>query len=122
VLLEAPVSESDDGAHTRVVQTPSGRSTEVLSAVDVLVDRLAEFQATGHQVIGQQALVLLAVVEAVDEPTLASLAAARRVSQTLAGLRDLGAQIDSGARPAPENEEWHELARSFQRAEYHREQ
>jgi len=122
VLLETPASELDAGAHARVVQAPSGRPAEVLSVVDVLVDRLAEFQATGHQIVGQQALVLLAVVAAEDEPALARLAAARRVSTALAGLRELGAQIERGFRPAPESDEWHALARSFERAEYHREQ
>src|SRR5829696_5426345 len=45
VLLEAPSAQLDRDATVVEVELPSGRSARVLSRVDVLLDRLAEFQA-----------------------------------------------------------------------------
>src|SRR6185503_17510448 len=50
VLLEAPGSYVDRDAVVAEIELPSGRSANVLSRVDVLLDRLDEFQATGHQI------------------------------------------------------------------------
>ncbi|HEX7289518.1 MAG TPA: hypothetical protein VF250_00185 [Conexibacter sp.] len=60
VLLEAPSADLNSGVQVTVVELPSGRTVRVLSRVDILLDRLDEFQATGHQLVAQQALVLLA--------------------------------------------------------------
>ncbi|MFY9580134.1 MAG: hypothetical protein WAQ33_12500 [Gaiellaceae bacterium] len=46
VLLEAPGASLDVGAHVTQVKLRSGRTARVLSRVDILLDRLDEFQAT----------------------------------------------------------------------------
>jgi hypothetical protein len=119
LLLEAPASELDRGATVENVEAPSGRTLGMLSHVDVLLDRLAEFQSTGHEVVAQQALVLLASLSNEDRSALAGPAEARRVAHALAGLSALLAAIASGKRAAPDSGEWHEMARRIERAEYH---
>jgi len=59
VFLEAPSADLDTDAVITEVTLPSGRTARLLSHIDVILDRLAEFQATGHQIVSQQILVLL---------------------------------------------------------------
>jgi len=119
LLLEAPASELDQGTVVKSVQAPSGRTLGMLSHADVLLDRLAEFQSTGHEVIAQQALVLLASLSEAERSTLMRPAEARRVGHALAGLSELMDAIAFNRRRAPDSGEWHEMARAFERAEYH---
>jgi hypothetical protein len=60
ILLEAPSAHLDADAVVAEIELQSGRTAKVISRVDVLLDRLAEFQATGHEAAAQQALALLA--------------------------------------------------------------
>jgi hypothetical protein len=50
IFLEAPSADLDADAVVAEVRLPSGRKARLLSHIDVLLDRLAEFQATGHQI------------------------------------------------------------------------
>ena len=117
VLLEAPGSYVDRDAVVAEIELPSGRSANVLSRVDVLLDRLDEFQATGHQIVGQQVLVLIVGLSAEEDAALETRAAARRVVAILKAMRRLADDLESG-RAQPESDELHEIARDALRAEY----
>jgi hypothetical protein len=118
VFLEAPSAHLDRGAVVASVELPSGRTASVLSRVDVLLDRLDELQATGHLVVGQQALALLGGMPDEELADLDARAEQRRVSKILAVVRTLADDITSGRREPPETDEMHEIARAALRAEY----
>jgi hypothetical protein len=117
VLLEAPSADLDADAHVTAVKLHSGRTVNVLSRVDILVDRLDEFQATGHALIAQQCLVLIAELPDEEAADLEARARQRRVSAVLEALRRLGDGLASRAEP-PADDELHEIAREALRAEY----
>lgn len=117
VLLEAPGAEVDRDATIAEIALPSGRSAKVLSRIDVLLDRLDEFQATGHQIVGQQVLVLIAGLSPEENGALDARAAARRVRAILEAMRRLADDLERG-RAQPESDELHEIARDALRAEY----
>jgi hypothetical protein len=117
VLLEAPGAQVDRDAVIAEVALPSGRTAKVLSRVDVLLDRLDEFQATGHHIVGQQVLVLIAGLSAEEDAALDARAAARRVGSVLKAMRHLAVDLASG-RARPESYELHQIARDALRAEY----
>jgi hypothetical protein len=117
VLLEAPGAQVDPDAVVAEIALPSGRSAKVLSRVDVLLDRLDEFQATGHQIVGQQVLVLIAGLSAEENAALDARAVARRVGVILKTMRKLADDLADG-RAQPESDELHEIARDALRAEY----
>jgi len=117
VLLEAPGAAVDRDAVIAEIALPSGRSAKVLSRVDVLLDRLDEFQATGHQIVGQQVLVLIAGLSTDEEAALDARAAARRVGAILKVMRQLADDLARG-RAQPETDELHRIARDALRAEY----
>ncbi len=118
VFLEAPSAHLDRGAAVATVELPSGRTASVLSRVDVLLDRLDELQATGHLVVGQQALALLGGMPDEDATDLDARAEQRRVTKILAAVRTLADDITSGRREPPDTAEMHEIARTALRAEY----
>lgn len=121
VFLEAPSADLDIDAVITEVTLPSGRTARLLSHVDVLLDRLAEFQATGHQIVAQQILVLLNHLTEDQATELRQRAARRRVVHALDAMSRLAAEIAAGREP-PESDELHEIARVAQRAEYTRKQ
>lgn len=92
----------------------------MLSRVDVLLTRLDEFQATGHRYVAEQVLVLLAGLDDDELTSAIERASGRRLSAALEGLRLLATEIDAGRRPPPATDEWHEMAKTFLRAEYDR--
>jgi len=65
----------------------------------VLLDRLDEFQATGHQIVGQQVLVLIAGLSAEEEAVLDARSAARRVGVILTVMRQLEGGRCAGPDP-----------------------
>lgn len=117
VFLEAPGAHLDSGAVAAEVELPSGRTARVLSRVDVLIDRLAEFQATGHQIVGQQVLMLLSGVSDDEARNLDVRAADHRVGTILEAMRNLTANLVVGRAP-PESDELHDIARTALKAEY----
>lgn len=117
IFLEAPSADLDADAVITEVTLPSGRTARLLSHVDVLLDRLAEFQATGHQIVAQQILVLLNHLTDGEASALRLRAVGRRVVHALDAMSRLAAEIDAGREP-PESDELHEIARIAQRAEY----
>lgn len=121
VFLEAPSAELDADAVVAEVTLPSGRTARLLSHIDVLLDRLAEFQATGHQIVAQQVLVLLNHLTEDEASELRLRAARRRVVHALDAMSRLAAEIAAGRKP-PGSDELHEIARTAQRAEYTRKQ
>jgi hypothetical protein len=118
VFLEAPSARLDQGAMVATVELPSGRTASVLSRVDVLLDRLDELQATGHLVVGQQALALLGGMPHDEVGDLDARATQRRVTKILAAVRTLEDEITSGRRGSPDSHEMHEIARAALKAEY----
>lgn len=88
-----------------------------LGTVDILLDRLDEFQATGHQLVAQQALVLLAELTDADQADLDARAPERRLTVIVDAMRRLARELPSRSEP-PASDELHEIARAAQRAEY----
>lgn len=117
VFLEAPSSHLDDGVLVVEVTLPSGRTAKVLSRVDILMDRLDEFQATGHEVVGRQILALLGGMPQDELAELEARAPARRVTQILAAMRSTSREVSAGGE-IPASDEMHEIARTALRAEY----
>lgn len=120
-FLEAPSADLDADAVVAEVTLPSGRTARLLSHIDVLLDRLAEFQATGHQIVAQQILVLLNHLSEDAGSEIRARAVSRRVVHALDAMSRLAAGIADGREP-PESDEWHEIARAAQRAEYTQQQ
>lgn len=121
IFLGAPSSRLDSGAAVSEVELRSGRSAKVLSRVDVLLDRLDEFQATGHETPAQQALALLAGLSQDEAIVLDSRASERAVTEILKTIREIADDIAAGGEP-PASGELHEIARAALRAEYPRKQ
>lgn len=117
VLLEAPSADLDAGVEVVVVRLPSGRTARVLSRVDILLDRLDEFQTTGHQLVAQQALVLLTELTEAEQADLDARAPERRVTVVVDAMRRLARELPSRSE-APATDELHEIARAALRAEY----
>jgi hypothetical protein len=99
VFLEAPSAALDPDAVVVDVEMPSGRSARVLSRVDVLISRLAEFQATGHEDVGLQVLVLLDSIRASEWKDLQGRAASHRLTRILDAMHDLGDELAGGRVP-----------------------
>jgi hypothetical protein len=117
VFLEAPSAQLDSDAVVAEVKLQSGRTAKVLSRVDVLIDRLAEFQATGHETAAQQALALLAGLSKDEADDLDARARAHRVAIIVDTVRKLADALEAGRTP-PDSGELHEIAREALRAEY----
>jgi hypothetical protein len=79
----------DADAVVAEIELQSGRTAKVISRVDVLLDRLAEFQATGHEVAAQQALALLAGLSQAESADIYSRATNHKVGTILKVMRDL---------------------------------
>jgi ABC-type amino acid transport substrate-binding protein len=117
IFLEAPSAHLDSDAVVAEVKLQSGRTAKVLSRVDVLIDRLAEFQATGHETAAQQALALLAGLSKDEADDLDARVATHRVSTILNAVRKLADDLEAGSAP-PDSGELHQIARAALRAEY----
>lgn len=79
----------------------------------MLIDRLDEFQATGHETPARQVLALSAdEVAELDER-----ASGRGVSVILGAMRELADALETGRTP-PDSGELHEIARAALRNEY----
>ncbi len=118
VLLEAPSAYLDADALVAEITLRSGRTAKVLSRVDVLMDRLAEFQATGHETAAQQALALLTGLSETEASDLDARASNHRVETILKVTRTLADRLKAGASP-PDSGELHEIARDALHVEYH---
>jgi len=81
------------------------------------LDRLDEFQATGHQGVAQQVIVLLTNLSEDQRAGLHARAAQRRVGHALDAMVALAVEVDSG-RALPESDELHRIAKAAMRAEY----
>lgn len=117
VLLEAPSSRLDADAVIMEIRLQSGRVARVVSRVDILIDRLDEFQATGHEVPALQALALLAGLHIDEAEDLDKRASIHRVSAVLKTVRELADAIEAGRMP-PDSGELHQIARAALRDEY----
>jgi hypothetical protein len=117
IFLEAPGADLDRNALVTEVELQSGRTARILPRADILLDRLDEFQATGHQAVAQQIIVLLTNLSADQSADLHARAVQRRVRHALDAMVALAVEIDSGRR-LPESDELHRIARAAMRAEY----
>ncbi len=117
IFLEAPSAYLDADAVVAEIKLPSGRTAKVLSRVDILLDRLAEFQATGHETPAQQALALLAGLSDTEANDLNARASNRRVGTILKVVGELADDLKAGGSP-PDSGELHEIAREALRSEY----
>lgn len=119
IILEAPGSHLDSDAVRIEVKLRSGRTACVLSQVDILIDRLDEFQATGHPVPAEQALALLTGLSEEESRELDARAGTRRVGEILREIRRLADGLASSHRKL-ESDELLEIARDAFKAEYPR--
>jgi hypothetical protein len=117
ILLEAPSSRLDSGVKVSEIPLRSGRTAKVLSRVDILMDRLDEFQGTGHETPAQQALALLADLSDREIADLDRRSVGRDVADVLEAVRQIAADIEAGNTP-PDSGELHEIARSVLRGDY----
>jgi hypothetical protein len=117
ILLEAPSAHLDADAVVAEIELQSGRTAKVISRVDVLLDRLAEFQATGHEAAAQQALALLAGLSQAESADINTRAANHKVGTILKVMRDLAEKLNAGG-PPPDSGELHQIAREALRTEY----
>lgn len=117
VFLEAPSARLDADAVITEITLRSGRTARIVSRVDILIDRLDEFQATGHEVPAQQALALLAGLGPDETENLDKRASIHGVSAILEAVRELADAIKAGG-PPPDSGELHEIARAALRSDY----
>jgi hypothetical protein len=117
IFLEAPSSHLDSDAVVAEVELPSGRTAKILSRVDVLLDRLAEFEGTGREMAAQQALVLLAGLSRDEVKDLDVRASSHHVGAILKAIRKLADDLKTG-RPLPGSDELHDIARASRQGEY----
>lgn len=117
VFLEAPSSHLDPDAIVSDIELRPGRSARVLSRLDLLLDRLDEFQATGHETPALQALALLSRLSPAHAAVLDRRATERRVTKILEAIREIAANLAAGDE-TPDSGELHEIARAALRAEY----
>lgn len=118
IFLEAPSSRLDSDAVVAEIELPSGRTAKVISRVDILIDRLSEFEATGHEDAVQQVLVLLADVSLDEAKDLEARASSRRLGTILKAVRKLADDLAAGHR-LPESGDLHKIAHDALQAEYH---
>jgi hypothetical protein len=118
IFLEAPSSRLDADAVVSEIKLQSGRTATVISRVDVLIDRLDEFQATGHETPAKQALALLVGLSEEETHDLDSRAPNRRVNSILKAIRQLADELRAGR--APDSSNFHEIARTAMQTEYPR--
>jgi hypothetical protein len=117
VLLEAPSSRLDADAEVSEIELDSGRKAKILSRVDILIDRLDEFQATGHETPALQALALLRGLSSGETVALDNRASSRGVTNILTAIRRIADDLGEGRTP-PDSGDLHEIARNALLAEY----
>lgn len=117
IFLEAPSSRLDPDAVVAEIELPSGRTAKVISRVDILIDRLSEFEATGHEDAVQQALVLLADISRDEAEDLEARVSSRRLGAVLKAVRKLADDLAAG-HALPESGDLHKIAQDALRAEY----
>jgi len=117
ILLEAPGAHLDTDAVVVEIEMRSGRTARIISRVDILLDRLAEFQATGHEVVAQQVFALLASLLETEVTGLDARAADRRLATILDVMRRLSDRHKAD-NFVPDSGELHEIARAALRTEY----
>jgi hypothetical protein len=101
---------ADADAVVAEIELQSGRTAKVISRVDVLLDRLAEFQATGHEAAAQQALALLAGLSHAESADTDTHATNHKVRTFLKVMLDLAEKLNAGG-PPPDSGELHQIAR-----------
>lgn len=117
VFLEAPSAKLDADAVITEIALRSGRTAKIVSRVDILIDRLDEFQATGHEVPAQQALALLAGLQTDETENLEERASIHGVTAILKAVRELADAIKAGCTP-PDSGELHGIAKAALRSDY----
>jgi len=112
VFVEAPgPSFPAESEEVDEVTLRSGFVVPVLSAADVLVDRLHQFVAGSHAEIAEQAVALLGTEE-LDREHLRRRVRQERLERALDELEQLAHRVESGERV--ESWELHEIARKLQ--------
>ncbi len=117
IFLEAPSSRLDPDAVVAEIELPSGRTAKVISRVDIVINRLSEFEATGHEDAVQQALVLLADISSDEAEDLDARTSSRRLGSILKAVRQLADDLAAG-HVLPESGDLHKIAQDALRAEY----
>ncbi len=93
------------------VEFGGGRSVPVLSAEDVVVDRVHQFVAGGHADVAEQGVALLGIDE-LDRPRLIERAMSEGLSNALIELERIAQRVRRGEQIP--SYELHEIAKRLQ--------
>jgi hypothetical protein len=112
LFVEAPASFPAESEEVAEITLRNGYKVLLLSAEDVLIDRLHQFVSGGHRDVASQALSLLRV-EDLDRTRLEERAAEEGLASALRALDDLVERAERGE--AIESWELQEIARRLRR-------
>jgi hypothetical protein len=95
LFVEAPASFPAEEEDVVEVELPLGRSVLVLSAEDVVIDRLHQFVAGGHSDVVEQGVALLGIEE-LDYPRLIGRAKSEGLENALIELERIQQRVHRG--------------------------
>ncbi len=108
VYIELPDRHLPDGARVEDIRLPNGRSTRVLSQVDVLIVRLEELMIGPRSDVARQALALF---PGVDRERLAVRAEQVGVGGLAERFGVVADEVESGMRDIPGTDELYDLVK-----------
>jgi hypothetical protein len=111
LFVEAPASFPAEEEEMVDVELASGRSVRVLSAEDVVIDRLHQFVAGGHADVAEQGVALLGI-EKLDYPRLIERAKSEGLENALVELEQIALRVGRGEQIP--SSELHEIAKRLQ--------
>ena len=118
VYVEAVASDLDRDARTVDVLVHPRRTVSVLSAVDVLLERLDELMGAAHPLVGEQVIALLGTLDSGESEELVMRAGERRLGRLLSDMRRVTEELASGSRGPLASYEFHQIAGAARKAEY----
>jgi hypothetical protein len=100
LFVEAPASFPAEDEEVVNVELEGGRSVPVLSAEDVVVDRLHQFVAGGHADVAEQGVALIGIEE-LDYPRLIVRAKGEGLGSALVELERIALRVGRGEQIPP---------------------
>jgi hypothetical protein len=100
LFVEAPASFPAEEEDVVEVELRSGRSVLVLSAEDIVIDRLHQFVAGGHSDVAEQGVALLGIDE-LDHVRLVGRAQSERLGDALIELERIQQRVRRGEQIPP---------------------
>jgi hypothetical protein len=110
--VSSPASFPAEQEEVVDVELGGGRSVPILSAEDVIVDRLHQFDAGGHADVAEKGVALLGIEE-LDYPRLTERAKSEGLGNALVELERIALRVGRGEQLP--SYELHEIARRLRR-------